>query len=267
MPDHGFAPPSDEPPPPVPPQPYPRAYADRPLLLPNGAVEGAVALRIDTLKTGSDRYTTGGLLPSLRVGLGLVELEAGAAIYLFQDTPADNGSGTSPDDPDRLQSLYAIGRVTVAPETAIAAQFIASMPTNDTVKTYVPGAFVEHKEHFAQVASLRATGGFNYVHPSYDDNSAPSQDSLDFYAKARVAVQVAPLVALEGATELHYVRFTGDMPYYDSYTSSLVSVGIVGNVAPDFDIVAAFESNSDQLGNSGFDGKAFTVGLVGRRIP
>ncbi|CAN5915916.1 hypothetical protein BH11MYX2_BH11MYX2_21280 [soil metagenome] len=265
MPDHGFAPPSDELPPPPPPLAYPRAYTDRPLLLPNGGVEGALGLRIDTLKFGSDRYTTGGLRPSVRVGLGAAEIEAGASIFLFQDVP-DTG-GSTPTDPDRLQSVYGIARFTVAPETVIAGQLIASTPTNSQVKTFTPGAFIEHKEHLSQVSSLRLTGGFNYVHPSYDDDTTPSQDAVDVYAKVRGALQIAPLVALEGAAEYHFVKYTGDMAYIDQYTSNVFSLGIVGSVAPDIDVFAAFELNGTELDSGSFDGKGFVVGLSGRRIP
>ncbi|HEY4058518.1 MAG TPA: hypothetical protein VGM39_18020 [Kofleriaceae bacterium] len=245
---------------------YPSAYADRPLLLPNGAVEGSAALRIDTVKDGDNRSYFGSGSPSVRVGLGMAEIEAGASIYLFQHVHNSDSGGFSSIDPDRLQNLYAIGRFTVAPETAVALQFIATTPADDDYKSFVPGAFIEHKERFGHVSSLRLTGGLNYVRPVYGDDTIPVNASLDFYAKVRAAVQIAPMLALEAATELHYVKITGDMPVYDSYTSSLYSVGIVGTVAPDFDLVAAFESNANALGGQ-TDGKAFIVGIVGRRIP
>jgi hypothetical protein len=232
------------------------------LLLPNGAVEGQLAMRVDTTKYDG-RYTVGGLLPSIRVGLGAAEIEAGASLYLFDDFNDDpDGSVSGYPEPDRLQNVYAIGRFTVAPETIVAAQFIAGTPTNDDYKTYVPGAFVEHKEHLSKVSSLNLTGGLNYVHPSVAGD-APVQSSLDFYGKISGALQVAPLVALEGRAEYHLVKQTGDMVYVDHYTSNLFAVGLVGSVAPDFDVVAAVEIDS----TAQIDTKAFIVGIVGRRIP
>ncbi len=243
---------------------YPAALVARPLLLPSGGVEGGVRLLAYRIESGGQAYTFASLEPRVRYGLGRVELEGAVGLFLFQDVPGDGGS---PTDPDRLQSVFVAGRYGLTPDRSVGVELTAGGLTGD-FKTYLPALVLEDKAHLAPLTAIESTVALGYGRAQFDSGPMSSSSSwLSLELRGRLEAQVTSRLALEGRARLGYTRPLGDddTPFFGGATLGFdVGVGALAALTPSVDVVAAIDIV--QAG-SNLSSKAFTVGVLARRVP
>lgn len=272
-------PPAPPPPPPAPvvaPPPaaepaavasgYPRAIAARPLVLPQGGIEGTAELSLThasfpSSTSSSDSFDTwlGGVRG--RYGLGTAEVEAGVGFVFAQSAPA----GLMTEDPDTLASIHVAGRFASTQDLTFGGRFGVSQPASQP--TYAPRVTVGSKHHFASSAlELELAAGIDHTTPDMSD-------SINYFETAailRAQAQVSPVVTLEAHATLGYTDRLGTtdptLGYFDSYFSQ--TYGFRGLIAAtsDVDVIIGIDSVST-ANDVGSDASVYSLALVLRRLP
>lgn len=251
-------------PPPAPaeaPSKYPTAHAQRPLMLPAGGAEGGLRLLVTSQDVGDDSYTVLVVEPHGRYGLGPIEIEAAAQIFVTDWLPESFGTF----ERERLQTLSVAGRYLLGPDSGIGVELTAATPVS-ALRTYRPMLTLQHKEHLSSSAAVVLAGGAGLDVVRFDTSeSVESSTGLAVEGSGRAQAQLTPGAAIEALVGMRYSRPLdgGDASFIESAVAVNVEVGVVASLAPGVDITAAIGF----LSSEGVDQKLFTLGVVTRRIP
>jgi hypothetical protein len=224
---------------------YPLALAQRPLALPRGMFELVAYGQI----ADSDFFEQDPIdgVASLRAGLGMIELEAGATMHLRD---ASEGGG-----PDALGLVRAAARYVVHPDLTVGVEGQMFQPTmEDSQFAIIPG--VGYKLRLSDVAAVETRGSVSYTSVSFGGES----DSLvSLVAGGRLQIAATPQLSAEFATDLYiYVVTPDDLGY--PFTSSLHSLRGLFAASKHLDVFAGLQTT----GFSEFQLKYVSLGVQGR---
>ena len=253
--------PMPPPPPAEAPSKYPTAQAQRPLLLPTGAAEGGLRLRMTIQDFGDESLDTLVTEPHGRYGLGSVEIEATAQLFVAQWLPDSVGTF----EPQRLQSLAVAGRYLLDPNRSVGAEVTVGTPVAE-LRLYRPMLTLQHKSHLSATSAVELRGGAGAELLRFDTGGgSQSATSLALEGSARLQAQLSPGVAVEGLVGMRHARSLDgeDAGFIQTLTTFDLEVGVVGSIAPGVDLAGAIGIiTGDQI-----DQKVITLGVVTRRVP
>ncbi|HLL22057.1 MAG TPA: hypothetical protein VK427_07995, partial [Kofleriaceae bacterium] len=172
-------------------QRYPRAFVERPLVLPHGIVELWAAARTarETFRDNWVEY--GGASVGVTVGRGAYELGTGTDFLVFETDNLSEEAG----EPPTFQRWHASAVVQVAPQTSLGVQGVVGVPMS-RFRRYSPSLDVAHKFRPSPRGAIVVHGGVDYNYGRAGSNAQVVTHLLGAYAGAAVSVQVTPLVAL-----------------------------------------------------------------------
>jgi hypothetical protein len=259
-------PPAEAPPPPPPAVPpssapivepagietgYPRAFAARPLVLPQGGLEGTASFGYH--ESAYDSVTAAA---RTRYSLGVAEVEAGVGLILDQERP----EGLPIAEPDLLDSFFFAARYAVHSDLTVGGQL--QLSSFDNV-SYSPRAVVANKRHFASSSlELGLAAGIDH---RAGTAQTPSFDVFDMAATVRAQAQVAPAVMVEAHGVVGYSNTLGETMFgFDDYTYQTYGFRLLLAATDAIDIAA----DADVVYSRGEDtATLFVLSLIARRVP
>ena len=276
--DEPPAPPPPAPPPPLPPVPvapivasappppqtgYPQELVARPLVLPDGGVEGGVDMvwqRVDSGGAETDGFSFVTARPRVRYAAPGVELTARGSIGLYQ---TDRG-GVTPVEIERLQSVGVVARHGLAGDAAIGVSLDVAYPATE-YPTYIIRGNAGTRLHLSTRSALELSGTAGVDHRLVPDGlgGTGNQQLLAGAGELRAQAQLSQVLGAEARTTLSVFRLL-DPPMGSNAVSFTQDFGVraVAAVSRDFDVVLGFDSLDAQVRVT-----QATLGFVVRRVP
>lgn len=241
--------------PPAPPaDPYPRALNARPLLLPAGMLAAELWLVADHYLNGDVDDTELDVEPSVRAGLGPVEVEGGLALAAAQFDHSDPPLAP----PARLQRVDLAARYRLPGDGYVGVGLTAITP-GEPYTGYVSALRVRYKAHPPTNTAplLGAAIGLRSYH---DATGAVTEDRRYLFVEADGRAQTQPWARLgvEAKLGIHYVRRLGYEPAIGEkigFLSVDVGLALVVAVSDQLDLQAS--ADFENLGT-----KLYAVGLA-----
>lgn len=250
---------------------YPQELAQRPLVLPPGAVEVAVPLAwTRTENAGTDTFNHLATKPRVRYAVSQLELEAGADLYLWQTEQDSMGGIIVFPEPERLSAIYAAVRYGITPNQFVGAELSAYNLTGDSDPRYVPVALFANKFRLSQKAGLELAIGAGLDRTRFDSGLGGADVTLMTVfglAQFRAQAQVSPTVALEARATLRAHKDQSDNASMFAIEQGGLAMDyglrLVAAVSPMVDAIVGV----DVLQSGDLNVKAFTVGAAVRSVP
>ncbi len=226
--------------------PYPRALAQRPLLLPRGA-EGQAELILGRTQTDTSSVRDRVVRLRARFAAGRLELEVGMLLFLGR-TPASFA------EPDPLQGLAATVRYGCSPDQTLA---LTIEDDTDRRRSTLAASY-QRRLHLAPRAALDGSG-FVAV-DNYDGVTSPilSTRAMVIGAEVRALAQITARIAAEAHASYGYHRYFSDHPLaWQTYAAT--GVGAVVAITPAIDGIVAVDLS--ETGAIGFDTVTIAVAM------
>ncbi|MBA3461598.1 MAG: hypothetical protein H0T46_16670 [Deltaproteobacteria bacterium] len=240
---------------------YPVELVARPLILPDGAVEGGANLVWQRVSPGNESFSFVTAVPHVRFAAPGVELMGQASIGLYQ---TEQGSPGMTVEIERLQSIGAGLRHGISPDAAIGAVFEIRLPATD-FKSYNGRAVAAMKRHLGARSAFELSGfaGASRTTTAIPGLGSYEQDQLLGGCELRLQAQLSPIVAAEARTSVTLRKLLDQPPEADTtFVAQDHGVRLVAAVNRDVDLTAGFDVVESQ-----FRVVLFTVGVVARRLP
>lgn len=244
-----------------PPLDYPRAFVERPLLLPPGAFSVSMDARVvETFIGNPNSVVSVATRPDLEVGFETLELDAGAEVLLGRSLPEN----TPPQDTEHISALFLGIEKYVGTRHALAFALRVEQPFADT-STYSPRIGLLGKRRLGAACAVSytilAALERRATNPSNGGNVV-DEDTVFATWALQLQAQVSPNVALAARAELDLVDHLDEMPNVPgSYFLQSYGARVLVSATPGVDVFLG----ADLLGPSDF--KAFVVGFTARKVP
>ncbi len=199
---------------------YPRTLVDRPLVLPDGLLEGTVVLGVGYADGGTWTTRIG---PSLRYGVGRVELEGGASVLVD----------------DWYSDAFVAVRFAPDPDMTIGLQLGLERIGSD-VTTTTPRVLLGRKQLLTETVAIESSFG-----PGV--SRAAGETAFVANGEVRVQIQVAALYAVQAraALNLRYLEAEGTTLRHD------YGLGLLASITPTIDVMSSvdlFVEDDDYVG-------------------
>ncbi len=184
---------------------YPRAFVDRPLVIPGGMLEASLAFIVTRTEMLDDKpFTSLGVSTDVGYAVGRFGLSAGADVILdvTPDVVMFAGQSFEFQDEQRLLAAYASARFAPTPDSSLRLQLVGQGLTTDVQRT-ITRLVGSYKARVAPRVAVVPAVSTGFARTTYDDVSRNIAESRTaFVAAGRLAVtaQVTPLIALVAHT-------------------------------------------------------------------
>jgi hypothetical protein len=235
--------------------PYPRPHVDRPLLLPPGATEGAVELRMSRAPMGfAPEISIFDTAARARHAWSALELELAATAYAFQLAP--EGS----PEPLRFTSLSATGRIAVGDEQTVGVAVTLGYPL-DEQRSYRPALTYRRRGRLSPTATLEASAEAWFSRRTF---GIWTDELVGLVGGIRAETQVTPTVMAEVHGALEHQHILGDQgTVTDDSLRVTMGAGLWLAASRTVDVfVTADLGDRDERG-----APVYAVGVVARKLP
>jgi hypothetical protein len=219
--------------PPVFPPPVPRAFVDRPLVLPRGVGEFSIGARMSTERVEDVRATFGGAGASIAKGFGGFDLALGVDLLFLQDDNLSDGEQL--EKVPLVQRL--VGTVTFAlpNDSYLGLSGVAGVPFS-RYRRYSPSVFVGHKFRPSKRLAIIVSGGADYNRgKAYDTDRVAHR--VGGYGNATARFQVTPEFALQASGTIAQIKYVDpDHSMYSASSSLGGSAGILISISETADL-------------------------------
>ncbi|MBZ0235504.1 MAG: hypothetical protein K8M05_24455 [Deltaproteobacteria bacterium] len=231
---------------------YPVEHAERPLLLPAGAIEGGARVDVYDYAFDGGGVELYQLVPGVRYGLANAEVEARATLGL--------GNSGEMIETEALQALALAGRLGLGERSAVGIELQSVYPGED-FRTTVIGAMVSTRRHFGG-ASLDLGAGAAYGLGSGETGI----DTIRVHGTVTATAQLAPAVALQALARQYWFDYLGDPGFglSPAYFGQDYGVRALFAATPALDVIAGMDVLS--TGNDSA-ARLYTLGVAARRVP